>query len=71
MPLTIRPDGGIGRRVGLKHQWSDPCRFEPGLGHENLPVSNRKVFILQDTYNTPLIHSIIKLTMLNLGHFMI
>ncbi len=27
------PDGGIGRRVGLKHQWSNPCRFDPGLGH--------------------------------------
>ena len=23
-------DGGIGRRAGLKHQWGNPCRFDPG-----------------------------------------
>ena len=28
------PDGGIGRRAGLKHQWSDPCRFDPGSGYQ-------------------------------------
>ena len=28
----ICPDGGIGRRAGLKHQWSNPSRFDPGLG---------------------------------------
>ncbi len=27
------PNGGIGRRVGLKHQWSNPCRFDPGFGY--------------------------------------
>ena len=27
------PDGGIGRRAGLKHLWSNPCRFDPGSGH--------------------------------------
>ena len=27
------PDGGIGRRAGLKHQWSNPSRFEPGSGY--------------------------------------
>ncbi len=27
------PDGGIGRRAGLKHQWGDPCRFDPGSGY--------------------------------------
>ena len=27
---TSRPDGGIGRRAGLKHQWSNPSRFDPG-----------------------------------------
>ena len=26
------PDGGIGRRAGLKHQWGNPCRFDPGSG---------------------------------------
>ena len=29
-----RPDGGIGRRAGLKHQWSNPCRFDPGSGYQ-------------------------------------
>ena len=29
-----RPDGGIGRRDGLKHRWSNPSRFEPGSGHQ-------------------------------------
>ena len=28
------PDGGIGRRAGLKHQWSNPCRFDPGSGYQ-------------------------------------
>ena len=28
-----RPDGGIGRRAGLKHQWGNPSRFEPGSGY--------------------------------------
>ena len=26
----LSPDGGIGRRAGLKHQWGNPSRFEPG-----------------------------------------
>ena len=30
----ISPDGGIGRRAGLKHQWSNPCRFDPGSGYQ-------------------------------------
>ena len=30
------PDGGIGRRAGLKHQWSNPCRFDPGSGYEGV-----------------------------------
>ena len=28
------PDGGIGRRAGLKHQWGNPSRFEPGSGYK-------------------------------------
>ena len=27
------PDGGIGRRAGLKHQWGNPSRFDPGSGY--------------------------------------
>ena len=38
------PDGGIGRRAGLKHQWSNPCRFDPGSGY---PL-NRKSLIFKD-----------------------
>lgn len=29
------PDGGIGRRAGLKHQWGNPSRFEPGSGYKD------------------------------------
>ncbi len=32
--LIPSPDGGIGRRAGLKHQWGDPCRFDPGSGYK-------------------------------------
>ena len=31
--IVASPDGGIGRRAGLKHQWSNPCRFDPGSGY--------------------------------------
>ena len=31
--IHTSPDGGIGRRAGLKHQWSNPCRFDPGSGY--------------------------------------
>ena len=31
--VVISPDGGIGRRAGLKHQWGNPCRFDPGSGY--------------------------------------
>ena len=30
---ALSPDGGIGRRAGLKHQWSNPSRFDPGSGY--------------------------------------
>ena len=32
------PDGGIGRRAGLKHQWSNPSRFDPGSGYNIFSV---------------------------------
>ena len=38
LPLhpLIRPDGGIGRRVGLKHQWGNTrAGSTPALGTEN------------------------------------
>ena len=34
LPDATSPDGGIGRRAGLKHQWSNPCRFDPGSGYQ-------------------------------------
>ena len=37
-PLDLSsPDGGIGRRAGLKHQWSNPSRFDPGSGYQETP----------------------------------
>ena len=36
--LIPSPDGGIGRRAGLKHQWGDPCRFDPGSGYKKREV---------------------------------
>ncbi len=43
------PDGGIGRRAGLKHQWSNPCRFDPGSGYKGRgedSSSSRPLFLL-------------------------
>ena len=44
------PDGGIGRRAGLKHQWSNPCRFDPGSGYllnrKSLKVKDLRFFLL-------------------------
>ena len=44
LPDATSPDGGIGRRAGLKHQWSNPCRFDPGSGY----TLNRKSLIFKD-----------------------
>ena len=33
------PDGGIGRRAGLKHQCRKASRFEPESGYPYNPVS--------------------------------
>ena len=38
LPDATSPDGGIGRRAGLKHQWSNPCRFDPGSGYTQMQV---------------------------------
>ncbi len=37
--LAICPDGGIGRRAGLKHQCRKASRFEPESGYNTNPVS--------------------------------
>ena len=36
---ALGPDGGIGRRAGLKHQWGNPSRFDPGSGYKALKAS--------------------------------
>ncbi len=46
---TTSPDGGIGRRAGLKHQWSNPCRFDPGSGYgSGVSVSTEAPFSLKN-----------------------
>ena len=42
-PSAICPDGGIGRRAGLKHQWSNPSRFDPGSGKKAHITTTRGV----------------------------
>ena len=40
------PDGGIGRRAGLKHQWiQNPCRFDPGSGYSKNPQLKLGIFL--------------------------
>ena len=40
------PDGGIGRRAGLKHQWSNPCRFDPGSGYQKSQIFDFQGFAI-------------------------
>ncbi len=46
------PDGGIGRRVGLKHRWSNPCRFDPGSGYRHGERSDSLPFCVPPTPNS-------------------
>ena len=47
--IHTSPDGGIGRRAGLKHQWSNPCRFDPGSGYRSgVSVSTEAPFSLKN-----------------------
>ena len=48
-PSAICPDGGIGRRAGLKHQWSNPSRFDPGSGY-NKKVDDLLIINLLSLY---------------------
>ena len=47
------PDGGIGRRAGLKHQWGNPCRFDPGSGYRFRSESAAR-FIFAALFSTQL-----------------
>ena len=42
------PDGGIGRRAGLKHQWGNPSRFEPGSGYNGFYVIPCKSLVYRE-----------------------
>ena len=42
------PDGGIGRRVGLKHQCRKACRFDPGSGYEFDSTVIAKPLLIKD-----------------------
>lgn len=44
---STSPDGGIGRRDGLKHRWSNPSRFDPGSGYI-VKAENHMIFSLNN-----------------------
>ena len=63
---ALSPDGGIGRRAGLKHQWGNPCRFDPGSGYNEEDMTNRHVLFfclhqnptfLRPLPSRPLVHA--------------
>ena len=54
-----RPDGGIGRRAGLKHQWSNPSRFDPGSGYKERLTAHRAsvvFFVVHPEFNGRIIY---------------
>ena len=44
------PDGGIGRRAGLKHQWGNPSRFDPGSGYKAQKANPCKSIAYRDFF---------------------
>lgn len=44
---TASPAGGIGRRVGLKHQYLRMCRFDSGAGYLTRKASNNSLAFLR------------------------
>ena len=46
------PDGGIGRRAGLKHQWSNPSRFDPGSGYAKKGAEQSAPFFMLFCHTT-------------------
>ena len=46
------PDGGIGRRAGLKHQWSNPSRFDPGSGYAKKGAEQSASFFMLFCHTT-------------------
>ena len=42
------PGGEIGRRAGLRNQWSNPWRFEPSLGHTYIEKDPEVFFYICD-----------------------
>ena len=58
--MASSPDGGIGRRAGLKHQWGNPCRFDPGSGYAiikdndlNVMLNELSFFLFVTPHNVP------------------
>ncbi|MDO4215769.1 MAG: hypothetical protein Q4D12_07655, partial [Bacteroidales bacterium] len=47
----------IGRRAGLKHQWGNPSRFDPGSGYkaENQVIDSQPFIFLRDGICTHLV----------------
>ena|GEM_PF-3287156 len=45
------PDGGIGRRVGLKHRCRKAYRFDPGSGYKASPYGGAFLSRLHSTVN--------------------
>ena len=46
------PDGGIGRRAGLKHQWGNPSRFDPGSGYKIGKLNGFPIFFMLKILNS-------------------
>ena len=47
------PGGGIGRRVGLKHQWGNPCGFESHPGYFTLHTNRMEGFFVYASQAAP------------------
>ena len=45
IPISKCPGGGIGRRVGLKHQCLRTCRFDSGPGYYKASINSGLFFI--------------------------
>ena len=53
LSLTASPDGGIGRRVGLKHQWTQVRAGSiPALGTDRFMIHGKWPTSRRDTYDS-------------------
>ncbi len=66
------PDGGIGRRAGLKHQCRKACRFDPGSGYlfySPPPVPHMGEVVLRAHYHTGLRFAVLRTALVRLVFF--